>query len=303
MFYYSQVIESLACKRINMLIQRLTVIGVGLIGGSLARALKRAGACAEIVGCGRNRTNLQSAASLGIIDTHYDDPIRAVKGSDMVVVAVPLGAMAPLFANLREALSPQAIITDVGSAKASVVADARQYLGLRFPRFVPGHPIAGSEKTGAAASDADLFENRRVILTPLPETETEAHTKVSTMWAMTGAEVVEMSVDQHDNILALTSHLPHLLAYSLVNTLANRNIQTDIFRFAAGGFRDITRIASSDPRLWRDICVANRDAILKTIEYFNLELTQLSEAIVQNDHQGIENVFIRAKKVRDKFCG
>ena len=285
-----------------MLIQRLTVIGVGLIGGSLARALKRAGACAEIVGCGRNRTNLQSAASLGIIDTHYDDPIRAVKGADMVVVAVPLGATAPLFANLREALSPQAVITDVGSAKASVVADAKQYLGPRLPRFVPGHPIAGSEKTGAAASGADLFENRRVILTPLPETETDAHTKVSTMWAMTGAEVVEMSVDQHDNILVLTSHLPHLLAYSLVNTLANRNTQTDIFRFAAGGFRDVTRIASSDPGLWRDICLANRDAILKTIEDFNLEFAQLSEAIVQNDHQGIEKVFIRAKTVRDKFC-
>ena len=231
-----------------MLIQRLTVIGVGLIGGSLARALKRAGACAEIVGCGRNRTNLQSAASLGIIDTHYDDPIRAVKGADMVVVAVPLGATAPLFANLREALSPQAVITDVGSAKASVVADAKQYLGPRLPRFVPGHPIAGSEKTGAAASGADLFENRRVILTPLPETETDAHTKVSTMWAMTGAEVVEMSVDQHDNILALTSHLPHLLAYSLVNTLANRNTQTDIFRFAAGGFRDVTQIGRASCR-------------------------------------------------------
>ena len=138
--------------------------------------------------------------------------------------------------------------------------------------------------------------------TPLPETETDAHTKVSTMWAMTGAEVVEMSVDQHDNILALTSHLPHLLAYSLVNTLANRNTQTDIFRFAAGGFRDVTRIASSDPGLWRDICLANRDAILKTIEDFNLEFAQLSEAIVQNDHQGIEKVFIRAKTVRDKFC-
>jgi len=286
-----------------MLIQRLTVIGVGLIGGSLARALKRAGACAEIVGCGRNRTHLQSAASLGIIDTHYDDPIRAVKGADMVVVAVPLGAMGSLFANLRDALSPQTVITDVGSAKASVVANARQYLGPRLPRFVPGHPIAGSEKTGASASKANLFENRRVILTPLPETETEAHTKVSTMWALTGAEVVEMSVDQHDDILALTSHLPHLLAYSLVNTLANQNIQTDIFRFAAGGFRDVTRIASSDPHLWRDICLANRDAILKTIEYFKLEFTQIAEAIAQNDHQGIENVFIRAKKIRDQFYG
>ncbi len=286
-----------------MFIQRLTIIGVGLIGGSLAHALKRAGVCAEIVGCGRNRANLQHAIDLGILDRYDTDPAAAVRGADMIVVAVPLGTMAALFAAMREALSPQAIITDVGSAKATVIAAARQHLGQHLPRFVPGHPIAGSEKSGVAASDAGLFKNRRVILTPLPETEAQAHTKVSTMWTHTGAQVVELSAERHDEILALTSHLPHLLAYSLVNTLTKKDAQTDIFQFAGTGFRDVTRIASSEPRIWRDICLTNRDAILQTIEDFNTELSQLADAIRQGESQHIENIFTCAKTGRDKFCG
>jgi prephenate dehydrogenase len=284
-----------------MLIQRLTIIGVGLIGGSLARALKRAGACGEVVGCGRNTTHLQQAIDLGVIDRYDTHPASAVKEADMVMLAVPLGTMAPLFAAIRDALSPQSIITDAGSAKASVVADARQHLGQHLPRFVPGHPIAGTEKSGVVASFAELFENRRVILTPLPETDSQAASLVTQMWEKTGAEVVNMSVAHHDDVLAATSHLPHLLAYSLVDTLATMDDRTEIFKFAAGGFRDFTRIASSDPRMWHDICVANRDAILKVLEHFNHNLAQLTNAISRGDNQAIEDIFTRAKTARDKF--
>jgi prephenate dehydrogenase len=201
---------------------------------------------------------------------------------------------------LRDALSPQSIITDVGSAKASVVADARQHLGQHFSHFVPGHPIAGTEKSGVAASFVELFENRRVILTPLPETDSQAATLVMRMWEKTGADVVNMSVAHHDDVLAATSHLPHLLAYSLVDTLADEEDRSEIFGFAAGGFRDFTRIASSDPRMWHDICVANRDAILKVLEHFNHNLAQLANAISRGDSQCIEDIFTRAKTARDK---
>jgi prephenate dehydrogenase len=282
-----------------MLIQRLSIIGVGLIGGSLARALRRAGAVGEVVGCGRNTVHLQKAIDLGVID-HYDtNPVSAVQEADMIIVAVPLGTMAPIFASIQKNLSGQAIITDVGSAKATVVADARQHLGQHIPRFVPGHPIAGTEKSGVAASFAELFENRRVILTPLPETDGSAHAKVTAMWKTTGAEVVDMSVEHHDEVLAATSHLPHLLAYSLVDTLAKMETNREIFRFAAGGFRDFTRIASSDPRMWRDICLSNREAILQVLEKFNTDLSHLAQAVRQGDAEQIENIFTRAKTARD----
>ncbi len=284
-----------------MLIQRLTIIGVGLIGGSLARALKRAGACGEVVGCGRNTTNLQQAIDLGVIDRYDTHPARAIKEADMIVVAVPLGTMAPLFATMREALSPQAIITDVGSAKASVVADARKHLGQHFSRFVPGHPIAGTEKSGVAASFAELFENHRVILTPLPETDSQAATLVTTMWEKTGAEVVNLSVEHHDEVLAATSHLPHLLAYGLVETLAKMDARTEIFGFAAGGFRDFTRIASSDPQMWHDICFANQNAILKVLAHFQTDLALLSDAIKHGNSQHIKSTFTHAKTTRDQF--
>lgn len=284
-----------------MLIQRLSILGVGLIGGSLARALKRAGQCGEVIGCGRNLANLQEGISLGVIDHYTTDPAEAVKAADMVIVAVPLGTMAKMFSAIRDSLSPDAIITDVGSAKASVVEDARQQLGNHLSRFVPGHPIAGTEKSGVAASFAELFEHRRVILTPLPETDPQATAKVMKMWQYTKAEVIEMEVAHHDEVLAATSHLPHVLAYTLVDTLAQLETRTEIFRFAAGGFRDFTRIASSDPTMWHDICVANREAIVSMIEHFSQELTQLTAAIKQNHSDYIYQVFNRAKMARDKF--
>jgi len=286
-----------------MLIQRLTIIGVGLIGGSLARALKRVGACGEVIGCGRNESNLQHAIDLGVIDRYDTDPCSAVKNADVVVIAVPLGSMADVFTAIRDTLSPQAIITDVGSAKTTVVASVRQHLGEHLPYFVPGHPVAGTEKSGVEASFAELFENRRVILTPLPETDLAAHAKVTTLWTQTGAEVVDMSVAHHDEVLAATSHLPHILAYSLVDTLAKMQDRKEIFQFAAGGFRDFTRIASSDPRMWHDICLANREAILQVLKQFNTDLSQLTEAIFQDDSQTVKDIFTRAKIARDQFSG
>jgi prephenate dehydrogenase len=286
-----------------MLIQRLAIIGVGLIGGSLARALKRAKAVGEVIGCGRNINNLRQAVELGVIDRYETNPAQAVTEADMIVVAVPLGTIASMFAALRDNLSAQAIITDVGSAKATVVADARQHLGNYLPRFVPGHPIAGTEKSGVAASFAELFEQHRVILTPLLETDPQAVATVSNMWTQTGAEVIAMSVTHHDEVLAATSHLPHILAYSLVDTLAKMAERTEIFRFAAGGFRDFTRIASSDPQMWHDICLANQQAILQILDSFKTDLAQLITAIQQQDSQYIATVFSRAKSARDKFCG
>lgn len=286
-----------------MLIQQLTIIGVGLIGGSLARALKQANQCAEIVGCGRNTENLAQAIEIGVIDRYDTDPAKAVQGADMVVIAVPLGTIANIFRLIQPALLPQAIVTDVGSAKGSVVADAQHHLAHHLPYFIPGHPIAGSEKTGVTASKVDLFINRRVILTPIAETDPNACMAVRQMWQIAGAEVVEMSVEHHDKVLAATSHLPHLLAYSLVDTLAHMETKTEIFRFAAGGFRDFTRIAASDPQMWHDICFANKEAILQVLQEFNRDLTQLTQAIIDDDKQRVMDIFKRAKAARDKFTG
>jgi prephenate dehydrogenase len=281
-----------------MLVKRLTIIGVGLIGGSIARALKRIDACGEIIGCGRNVANLETAIELGVIDKYETQVDRAVANSDLVIVAVPLRSIAGIFQTISKQISPQTIITDVGSAKASVIADAKQYLGPHFPYFVPGHPIAGTEKSGVAASFAELFEDHKVILTPVPETNPQAVETVTLMWQKIGATVVNMSVAQHDEILAATSHLPHLLAYNLVNTLNQMN--PEVFEFAAGGFRDFTRIASSDPTMWHDISLSNQDAILNMLELFRNQLDHLTKAIQQGDSSEIKDIFSRAKIARDQ---
>lgn len=281
-----------------MLVKRLTIIGVGLIGGSIARALKRINACDEIIGCGRNVANLETAIELGVIDKYETQINRAVSNSDLIIVAVPLRSIAGIFKAISKEISPQTIITDVGSAKASVIADAKQYLGQHFTYFVPGHPIAGTEKSGVAASFAELFEDHKVILTPLSETNSQAIETVTTMWQKIGATVVNMSVEQHDEILAATSHLPHLLAYSLVDTLNQMN--ENVFEFAAGGFRDFSRIASSDPTMWHDISLSNQDAILKMLKLFRNNLDHLSKAIQQGDSSEIKEIFSRAKIARDK---
>jgi prephenate dehydrogenase len=288
----------------NLLIRRLVIIGVGLIGGSLARILRQqSDGCGEIIGCGRGVANLQTAVNLGVIDRYTTDIAEAVIDADMIVVAVPLGAMAQTFAAMLPNLAPHAIVTDVGSAKGSVVADARAQLANHLPYFVPGHPIAGTEKSGVTASFAELFQQRRVILTPLPETDQLAHAKVRQMWELAGAEVVNMDVSHHDEVLAATSHLPHILAYSLVDTLAKMEERAEIFRFSAGGFRDFSRIASSDPQMWHDICLSNREAVLHVLDLFSHKLQDLTAALEQQDSKTILEIFRRAKTARDKLSG
>ena len=285
------------------MIERLCIVGVGLIGGSLARALRRAGFVREIVGASRSAEHLQKAVELGVIDRYETELSRAVRGADMVFVAVPLGAMASVFAAIRDSLEPEAVVTDGGSAKASVVADAERAFGEVPGWFVPGHPIAGTERSGVEASMPDLYQGRRVILTPTPETSVDALNKVRAMWQAAGAQVREMEVEHHDEVLAATSHLPHMLAFALVESLARMSEQREIFEYAAGGFRDFTRIASSDPVMWRDICLANRDALVSMADRFRNDLDALTDAIRNRDETRILKIFQDAKAARDAFAG
>ncbi len=282
-------------------IQRLCVIGVGLIGGSLARALRAAGACREIIGCGRDPQQLQKALVLGVIDRAETDFVRAVQGAEVVIVAVPVGAMAQVFQALVPHLSPTTIVTDVGSTKSDVVRAAQTAFGTLPPTFVPGHPIAGTERSGVEASFAELFHKRKVILTPAPDTHAWAVARVTWMWQQAGAQVTAMDPQHHDEILAASSHLPHLLAYTLVHTLAGMHQRDEIFKYAAGGFRDFTRIASSDPQMWHDICLANRDALLTMLGRYSGELQQLADALQRGDGVYLQSVFTAAKQARDGY--
>ena len=284
-----------------MMIRRLCVVGTGLIGGSLARDLRRLGAVGEIVGSSRHAANLERAVELGVIDRFDVDIARAVAGADMIVVAVPLGATGPVFERIAAAVDADAIITDAGSAKGGVVAAARAALGARLPRFVPAHPVAGTEHSGVDSSVERLFESRRVIVTPIAETDAGALERVSAMWRMVGADVIEMDVDHHDRVLAATSHLPHMLAYTLVDVLGRMPERTEIFRYSAGGLRDFTRVASSDPQMWHDICSANRDAIVQELERFGAALDRLTDAVRRKDGEHVRAVFARAKAIRDKY--
>lgn len=284
------------------MIDRLCIVGVGLIGGSLARALRSKEACREVVGVSRRTEHLQEAVKLGVIDRYETDFARAVEGADMVLIAVPLGAIAPVMKKVRDHLAPGAIVTDVGSAKGSVLNDVRDACGEIPGWFVPGHPIAGTEKSGVGASFATLYQGRQVILTPLPETDPGATARVREMWETAGAEVQIMDVEHHDRVLAATSHLPHVLAYAVVDSLARLGDHDEIFRYAAGGFRDFSRIAGSDPVMWRDICLANRDAILEMIKGFNRDMERLARAIQSGDGDTLLDVFTRAKAERDRYA-
>lgn len=281
------------------MINRLAVIGVGLIGGSLALSLKSKGAVNEVVGYSRSDEARQEALSLGIIDKAADSIAEAVVDADVVFVAVPMGAMASVFAEMSEHIRPEAIITDGGSAKAQVVSSAREALGDKFKQFVPGHPIAGTEKSGPAAAFATLYENHRIVLTPVSETDSAATAKIKMMWQLTGAEVFEMDVEHHDTVLAATSHLPHVLAFNLVGMLAQRDDCDEVLRYAAGGFRDFSRIASSDAVMWRDICLANKQAILDLLDEFHQGINKIEQAIKEDDGEYLVEVFERAKKARD----
>lgn len=284
------------------MIDRLCIIGVGLIGGSLACALREAGAVGHVVGCNRSPDSLAKAKALGVIDAGETDPARAAAGADVVLVAVPMLAMEGVFRAIAPALSPHTILTDAGSAKGHVLDAARAVFGSVPSTLVPGHPIAGIEKSGVEAAFAALYRGRRVILTPAVETDPAATARVRWMWEQAGAQVEEMEVEHHDEVLAATSHLPHMLAYSLVDALARMEEHKEIFRFAAGGFRDFTRIASSDPRMWHDICLANRTQLLKMLQRFGDDLKRLSAAIEAGDSASVMEIFERAKTARDRYC-
>lgn len=284
-----------------MLIKRLAVIGVGLIGGSLARALREAGEVGEVVGCGRGLPNLEKAVELGVIDRYSHQASEAVTGADMVFLAVPLGAMADTFSAMHGYLTEEAVITDGGSAKASVVEACHAAFGELPSGFVPGHPIAGTENNGVEASFPELYRKRMVILTPTAATSPQALARVEKMWRCCGAQVTRMEVEHHDEVLAATSHLPHMLAFSLVDALARMKENDEIFRYAAGGFRDFTRIASSNPVMWRDICVANRKALSSMMDRYSAEMSDLAETIRRGDGEHLLEIFERAKAARDRY--
>lgn len=285
----------------SILIQRLCIIGVGLIGGSLARALREAGVVGDVIGAGRNEQHLQQAVELGVIDRYELQLSQAVEQADMVVIAVPMLAMQTVFEQIKDHIPDECIITDVGSAKAQAVSAAEKVFGQIPENFVPGHPIAGTEKSGVAASFAELFKDRRIILTPTEQNSKAAISKVRQMWQACGAEVQEMNIQHHDEVLAATSHLPHMLAYALVDTLARMDDSQEIFSYAAGGFRDFTRIASSDPNMWHDICLANSEALLKVMHQFKDDLQLLINAIEKGDSEFLKQTFTRAKQARDTY--
>jgi prephenate dehydrogenase len=275
---------------------KLAVIGVGLIGGSFALALKQAKQVSHVVGVGRNAANLKTALERGIIDSTAPDAGAAARGADLVLVATPVGQYAQVFASLRDA---SALITDGGSTKRDVIAAARNALGPRISRFVPAHPIAGAEKSGAAAASADLFRGKRVVLTPVEENRAQDVSTVEQVWRSCGANVSRMNPEEHDAVLATVSHLPHLLAYALVHEVASRDNSAQLFSFAAGGFRDFTRIASSHPEMWRDICVANKDQLLREIARFSSKLEEV-KALLDNPAK-LEKLFAEARAARDKW--
>lgn len=283
----------------NLQIRKLAVIGVGLIGGSLARALRQAGSCDRIAGYGRDEDHLKTAVSLGVIDEYSDDLAVVVSDADVIVLATPLGATEALLKDIMAVASADAVITDVGSEKGSVVRAARTVLGDGVGRFIPGHPIAGTEKSGVEASFAELFKDHMVILTPLSENTGEAVKLVTRMWEVCGARVTSLEVDKHDRILAATSHLPHVLAYSLVDCLVAQDEDDDIFAYSAGGFRDFTRIASSSPEMWADICVANADKLLDAIAHFREHLEQITDCIENADKSRLTEIFSRVKQTRE----
>ena len=285
------------------IVDKLVILGLGLIGGSLAAALREKERVSEVVAWGRSAGSLRKGLELGYIDSYTLDLSEAVSGADVVVIATPTLVAEDVLAALCELELPaNLVITDVASVKGNLLAAARRLWGAEPPALVLAHPIAGSEESGVEAARTDLFVDHRVIVTPTDATSPQALGLVERLWREVGAEVVEMGVEQHDRVLAATSHLPHVLAYTLVDCLASQDSQADIFRFAAGGFRDFTRIASSDPKMWHDISLANRAALVQVIELFASRLTDLKRAIDSGDRERIMGVFKTAKAARDEFA-
>jgi len=284
-----------------MTIGRLSIIGVGLIGGSLARALRNAGAVDHITGIGRGRENLERALELGVVDAWTQDIAAGVKDADMVLIAVPMGMYDQVFKAISGSLGKNTIVTDAGSTKQHAIDAAT--LSMKNPdNFVPAHPIAGTEQSGVDASFAELYDNRTCILTPLKSTNPAALSTVESMWQIAGSNVVQMDAKTHDDLLAGVSHLPHIAAYALVNAVQRQKVDGyDPFEFAAGGFRDFTRIASSSPHMWRDIALSNREPLLRKIAALQDELEILRLALERKDSNLLLDEFYAAKQARDAW--
>jgi 3-phosphoshikimate 1-carboxyvinyltransferase len=282
-------------------ISTVAIIGLGLIGGSWIKSLREHCAGLDVVGFDRNIDSMEQARALGIIDRFSLSAKEAVVGADLIILSVPILAVRDILVEIKSGLSKSALLTDVGSVKGCVAEDIRDVFGFDLPNFVLGHPIAGSEKSGIQAADSLLFKNHKVILTPLPSTNSEAVRVIADLWEIVGAKVELMDVEHHDEVLAATSHLPHLLAYSLVDTLAHNHENKEIFNYAAGGFRDFTRIAASSPKMWHDIFTANKQAVLDALDLFTHDLGSLRQAVAESDSTTMMGVFTRAKVARDHF--
>jgi prephenate dehydrogenase len=283
-------------------LKRVAIIGVGLIGGSFALALRRAMGGITIVGVDRDAQALERAAALGVIDMVAESVSEAAQGSELVVVAVPVRAVGPVLHDVALALAPDAVVTDVGSTKAEVTRVAREELRAAFPRFVPGHPIAGREASGVEAASAELFRGARVVLSPTKETAPDALELVRSCWEGMGARVAELDAARHDEILAAVSHLPHLLSFALVSEITGRPNAAELFSFAAGGFRDFTRIAASSPEMWRDIALQNRAALLAELDHYAARLAVFRELVDKGDGPGLQRLMAEARASRQALA-
>lgn len=282
-------------------LKKVVICGVGLIGGSFARALRLAGAVTELVGMGHNRATLRNAVSLGVIDRFTDDWADALAGADLVLLATPVGAMPQLMVAMQPHLGPKTLVTDGGSTKRDVVVAARLAFGPRIGQFVPGHPIAGAEKSGVEASTGDLFLGKKVILTPLPENPDAAVMRVEAAWRLCGARVSQMPPEDHDRIFAAVSHMPHVLAFALVDDIAQREDARQLLSLAGSGFRDLTRIASSHPEMWRDICLANRDYVVQELDALQAALSHVRVLLQEGDGAALEALFAHARGARNAW--
>jgi prephenate dehydrogenase len=283
------------------MINKITVIGVGLIGGSLAKAIKKNNLSKIVFGFGRDSNRLKEAQKANIIDQFSTNLKEAVSDSDIVVIATPVGSFKEILSEIKPYLTDKILITDVGSTKTNIVSIVKQILGEYSNFFVPAHPIAGKEKSGFESSESSLFNNKKVIITPLETNRAESINLIQKMWEGTGADVDFMSPESHDELLGMTSHLPHMLAFSLVNYLISKNPSASIY--AAGGFKDFSRIASGDAVMWRDICIQNKNQIIDHIKGYQKTLNSLVDAIENENSDELDLLFTKAKKTRDSWVG
>lgn len=285
----------------NPVLKKIVIFGVGLIGGSVALALKKAGCTAQIVGVGRSIKSLQTAVDLGVIDLACNNAAEALHGADIILIATPVAQTSAILHAIKPHLTANAVITDAGSTKSDVLNCAQEILGAQFNQFVGGHPIAGAEKSGVTAATADLYLNKNVVLTSTAATNPEAIQQVRELWQTCGAHVSEMPAETHDGIFAAVSHLPHLLAFALVDEVASRPNAEQLFGFAASGFRDFTRIAGSHPEMWRDISLANKTALLSEITAYQKELSDLKQMLESENSEALYALFERASVARNNW--